>query len=105
MRVPSSTPAGMRTVRERCFSTRPSPRQRSHGSAIVSPTPRHEGEGRAATQKPRWAPARPPADEEALLGADLAAAVAGGAGARLRAGFGAAAVAGLALDAGVDAKL
>ena len=69
MRVPSSTPAGILTVRLRRRSERPSPWQASHGSATISPD---AAAGRTAALD----------DEEALLGADLAGAAAGRAGAR-----------------------
>jgi hypothetical protein len=92
MRVPSSTPAGMLTWSERCFSLRPSPRHFSHGSAMIL------ADAAAARAGPLH-------DEEALLGAHLAAAVAHRAGAHAGAGLGAPPLARLALDGGVDAQL
>ena len=59
---------------------------------MTSPTPRQVGQVRSTTKKP-W------------LGADLAAAVAHGAGPRAGPGLGAVAAAGLALGGGVDPEL
>ena len=67
--VPSSTPGGILTSSERLFSARPSPRQRRAGI----------GDDLAGAAAGR---ADPLDDEEALVGADLAAAVARGAAAR-----------------------
>ena len=44
-----STPAGMSTVYDFSVTSRPSPLQVVHGSAITSPAPRQMGHGAAVT--------------------------------------------------------
>src|ERR1044072_666365 len=133
MRVPSSTPAGMLTDSVPPRITRPGPVQEPHGSLVSSPRPPAAAPAGAASPRAVLRPggdvdrqralAHHPAGaaagaarvvddlaaplaggagaldgEEALAGAHLAGAAASGAGRGLGAGFGAAAGAGLAGD-------
>ena len=53
-RMPSSTPAGMRTFRVFCPSRRPLPRQVGQGSLTTQPEPAHGSQGRLIRNRPCW---------------------------------------------------
>ena len=96
MWVPSSTPAGIRTLIVRRVLTRPSPSHSGHGLRMTVPKPPQPGHGREVITWPRN-------DLRDL--ADLAAPVADVAGDRVRARRGALARAGRADDRRVDDQL
>ncbi len=53
MRTPSSTPAGILTLRVTFSRTRPSPVQSTQGSVMTEPWPEHCGQGREVMTWPR----------------------------------------------------